>query len=165
MTDTWISFIYRLMKYLAKNLLNISYWENRMEEQFSFSFSSATHLSNIVATVYFEFLQHCSNFVPIMLPCNQASLQIVSCNIAHKFQSSTIPLQKKNAWRVCFQQKHFCKRDPYILRLVSGDTYLLLWPRMCALTKYFSNKNHFWKLFKHDQWSGFTQVHFEISDS
>lgn len=134
------------MKYLAKNLLNISYWENRMEEQFSFSFSSATHLSNIVATVYFEFLQHCSNFVPIMLPCNQASLQIVSCNIAHKFQSSTIPLQKKMHGEFAFS-----KRDPYILRLVSGDTYLLLWPRMCALTKYFSNKNHFWKLFKHDQ--------------
>ena len=120
MTDTWISFIYRLMKYLAKNLLNISYWENRMEEQFSFSFSSATHLSNIVATVYFEFLQHCSNFVPIMLPCNQASLQIVSCNIAHKFQSSTIPLQKKMHGEFAFSKNIFVKEILTFLDLWVG---------------------------------------------
>lgn len=113
--------------------------------------TSFQHCCDSLFRILTALFQHRSNFVPIMLPCNQASLQIVSCNIAQKFQSSTIPLQKKNAWRVCFQQKHFCKRDPYILRLVSGDTYLLLWPRMCALTKYFSNKNHFWKLFKHDQ--------------
>lgn len=28
--------------------------------------------------------------------------------------------------------------------------HLLLWRRICALTQHFSNKNHFWKLFKHD---------------
>ena len=95
--------------------------------------TSFQHCCDSLFRILTALFQHCSNIVPIIIPCNQASSQIVSCNIAlsSKAQQSYC---KKNARRVCFQQKHSCKRDPYLLRLVSGDTHLLLWLRMCALT-------------------------------
>ena len=71
--------------------------------------TSFQHCCDSLFRILKALFQHRSNLVPIMLPCNQASLQIVSCNIAHKFQSSTIPLQKKMHGEFAFSKNIFVK--------------------------------------------------------